>query len=276
MDRIDAHQHFWTTSRDDYGWLTPELGAIYWDFQPNDLRPLLAQTGIGRSILVQAAQSEAETFYLLDLAAQTDFVAGVVGWVDLEAPDAAARVAAMAQRGVIGLRPMVQDIADTAWLLRPSLKSGLDAMVAHDLKFDALVQPRHLSILPDFARLYPKLAVVIDHGAKPNIANAGLQPWADGIGHLTRTTSFCCKLSGLVTEAANGWQPKDLQPFVDVLLDSFGADRLMWGSDWPVLNLASNYQSWHNLSVELLNALSDNDRAQIFGGTAARFYGLNQ
>jgi L-fuconolactonase len=276
MLRIDAHQHFWTTSRHDYGWLTPELGPIYRDFQPNDLQPLLVNAGIDRSLLVQAAQSEAETFYLLDLAARTDFVAGVVGWVDLEAADAAARVAAVAKRGVIGLRPMVQDIADTQWLLRSALKSGLEAMITHDLRFDALVQPRHLSILPEFSQLYPMLQVVIDHGAKPDIAKGNLQPWADAITHVARTTKFYCKLSGLVTEAGPDWQSNDIQPYVNILLDAFGSDRLMWGSDWPVLNLASNYCSWHDVTSELLSGLSDQDRAQIFGGTAARFYGLDQ
>jgi L-fuconolactonase len=276
MRRIDAHQHFWTTSRDDYGWLTPELGPIYRDFQPHDLQPFLAATGVDRTLLVQAAQSEAETLYLLDLAAQTDFVAGVVGWVNLEAADAATRVAAMARRGVIGLRPMVQDIADTEWLLRPALRSGLDAMIAHDLRFDALVQPRHLPILAEFSQLYPMLKVVIDHGAKPDIANGKLQPWADAITHIARNTSFCCKLSGLVTEANHDWQLTDIEPFVRVLITAFGADRLMWGSDWPVLNLAGDYHRWHRVTTELLGGLSTQDRDLIFGGTAAGFYGLDR
>jgi L-fuconolactonase len=274
MARIDAHQHFWTTQRDDYGWLTAELGPIYRDFLPEDLRPLITAAGVDKSIIVQAAESEAETLYLLDLAASADFVAGIVGWVDLEAPNAAERVAYMAQRGVIGLRPMVQDMADTNWLLRPSISAGLEAMIAHNMRFDALVKPRHLAILPAFAKLYPQLKVVIDHGAKPDIAHKALELWASAMMDIGQNTHFFCKLSGLATEAGADWQSADLQPYVGVLLSAFGPSRVMWGSDWPVLNLAGDYARWHSVTTELLSGLSQAERDDIFGGTAARFYGL--
>jgi L-fuconolactonase len=272
--KIDAHQHFWSTARNDYGWLTEELGPIYRDFQPADLRPLIAGAGVDRTILVQAAQSEAETLYLLDIAADTAFVAGVVGWVDLEAEGAAERVAFMVGKGVIGLRPMVQDIDDTEWLLRPALRPAIEAMIAHDLRFDALVQPRHLSILPQFVAAYPGLRVVIDHGAKPDIAHGTFQPWADGMARIARETDACCKLSGLVTEAAADWKPDDLKPFVAHLIACFGPERLIWGSDWPVLNLASDYASWHRLVAEFLSGMSQSEREMIMGGNAARFYGI--
>jgi L-fuconolactonase len=272
--KIDAHQHFWSTARDDYGWLTAELGPIYRDFQPADLKPLIAGAGVDQTILVQAAQSEAETLYLLDIAGQTSFVAGVVGWVDLEAEGAAERVAFMAGKGVIGLRPMVQDIDDTEWLLRPALRPAIEAMIAHDLRFDALVQPRHLSILPQFIAAYPGLRVVIDHGAKPDIANGTFQPWADGMARIARETDAYCKLSGLVTEAAADWTLDDLKPFVAHLIACFGPERLIWGSDWPVLNLASDYASWHRLVGEFLSGMSQSEREMIMGGNAARFYGI--
>jgi L-fuconolactonase len=271
---IDAHQHFWSTARDDYGWLTAELRPIYRDFQPADLAPLIAEAGVNKTILVQAAQSEAETLYLLDIAAQTDFVAGVVGWVDLEAENAAERVGFMADKGVLGLRPMVQDIPETEWLLRPALRPAIEAMVAHDLRFDALVQPRHLPTLLQFMAAYPGLKVVIDHGAKPDIANAMFQPWADGMAKIAQETNACCKLSGLVTEAAADWKPDDLKPFVAHLIDCFGPERLIWGSDWPVLNLAGDYAGWQILVSEFLNAVGQTERDAIMGGNAARFYGI--
>jgi L-fuconolactonase len=272
--KIDAHQHFWSTARDDYGWLTAELGPIYRDFQPADLNPLIASAGVDRTILVQAAQSEAETLYLLDIAAQTSFVAGVVGWVDLEAEGAAERVAFMAGKGAIGLRPMVQDIADTDWLLRPALRPAMEAMIAHDLRFDALVQPRHLPLLPPFIAAYPGLKVVIDHGAKPDIARGTFQPWADDMARIARETDAYCKLSGLVTEATADWTPDDLKPFVAHLIECFGSERLIWGSDWPVLNLASDYASWHGLVGEFLSGMDQAARDAIMGCNAARFYGI--
>jgi L-fuconolactonase len=271
---IDAHQHFWSTERTDYGWLTAELGPIYRDFQPVDLKPLLAAAGVHKTILVQAAQSEAETLYLLEIASQTAFVAGVVGWVDLEADNAADRVGFMAGKSVLGLRPMVQDIADTEWLLRPALRPAIQAMITHDLCFDALIQPRHLTLLPQFIAAYPGLKLVIDHGAKPDIANAAFQPWADDMARIASETNACCKLSGLVTEAAANWTPDDLKPFVAHLIKCFGPQRLIWGSDWPVLNLASDYAGWHMLVDEFLNGMNQAERDAIMGGNAARFYGI--
>lgn len=275
--RIDAHQHFWTTFRDDYGWLTPELGIIYRNFLPQDLQPLLVANGIARTIVVQAAPSEAETFYLLDIAAECEFVAGVVGWVDFEADDSAERIAAMAHRGgIVGLRPMVQDIDDTQWLLRPSLQPAFDAMIAHGLRFDALIQPRHLPVMRNFVAQYPELQMVIDHGAKPDIATGALQPWADEILALAQGSNIYCKLSGLLTEAAPGASVEDLKPFVDVLLHAFSPERLIWGSDWPVLNLVTDYAAWRQMTDVLLADLSADDRASIRGGNAARFYGISE
>ncbi len=283
---IDAHHHFWSIARSDYGWLTSELSAIYRDFGPEDLGPLLADAGIGRTILVQAAASEAETDYLLAIAARTDFVAGVVGWVDLARRDAPDRVAALAARpGLVGLRPMLQSIDDTDWLLRDDVARGIAAMVAHGLRFDALVQPRHLPMLDRFAADWPALPIVIDHGAKPAIA-AGMKaagmatadimaPWARDMAGVARHANVHCKLSGLATEAGAGWQAADLAPYVTVLLDAFGPARLLWGSDWPVLNLAGDYAGWAAMRATLLSGLDAADRTAIEGGNAARFYGIN-
>jgi L-fuconolactonase len=274
--QIDAHQHFWRVGRGDYGWLTPDAHpAICRDFGPDDLAPLLAGAGVTRTVLVQAAPTERETEFLLAIAHATPFVAGVVGWADFEAPDAADRIHAMAaDKALLGLRPMLQDLDDDAWIARPDLAPALDAMTGAGLRFDALVTPRHLPHLARFLASRPDLKVVIDHGAKPNIAASALTGWADAIRAVASDTGAVCKLSGLVTEAGDGWSGERLKPYVDVLLGAFGPARLMWGSDWPVVNEAGGYMAWRATAEALTAHLSDADRALIFGGTAAAFYGV--
>lgn len=272
--RIDAHQHFWRPARGDYGWLEHAPAAIVRDFMPDDLAPLLAARAIDRTILVQAAPSEAETDFLLGLAAQTGFVAGVVGWIDFEAPDAAERARAAAARPrLLGLRPMVQDIADAGWMARADLDPVFDAIVETGLRFDALVRPANLAALGRRIARHPGLRVVIDHGAKPDIAGGELAGWREAMRVLAATGAYC-KLSGLATEAAPGWRPADLQPYADVLIEAFGPSRLMWGSDWPVLNLNGDYPGWSDAADALLAGLSAEDRACVRGGTAAEFYGV--
>jgi L-fuconolactonase len=275
--RIDSHQHFWLLSRGDYGWLTSDLAAIHRDHAPADLEPLLKTAHIDRTVLVQAAPTVAETDFLLRLAESTPFVAGVVGWVDFEADDAAHRIAALAAReNLVGLRPMIQDIVDDRWMLSAAIRPAVEAMADEGLTFDALIGPRHIPILGEFAALYPALDIVIDHAAKPDIAAGGLGDWARDIRKLAAETRLVCKLSGLVTEAAPGWSAQTLRPYVDVLVDAFGADRLMWGSDWPVLNLNGDYAAWMATAEQLLAGLSDTEREAIFGGTASVFYGLDR
>jgi L-fuconolactonase len=275
--QIDAHQHFWRLSRGDYGWLTPQLQPIHRDFDPGDLGPLIAAAGVERTVLVQAAPSEAETSFLLQLAEQAPFVAGVVGWVDFAAPDAAHRIAALAARPkLVGLRPMIQDMADDRWMLREAISPALHAMADEGLTFDALVLPRHLKILGEFARRYPGLDIVIDHAAKPDIAAGALDDWARDIRAIAGETRLVCKLSGLITEAGPSWSAERLKPYVDVLVEAFGADRLMWGSDWPVVNLAGSYAGWRVAAETLLADRSDDERGAIFGQTACVFYGLDR
>jgi L-fuconolactonase len=275
--QIDAHQHFWRLSRGDYAWLSPALERIHRDFGPDDLRPLLAGAGVVRTVLVQAAPTLAETDFLLDLAADEPFVAGVVGWVDFEAPDAAHRIAALAARPkLVGLRPMIQDLPDDRWMLSEAIAPALHAMADEGLTFDALVFPRHVPVLREFARRYPALDIVIDHGAKPDIASAGLADWAREIRVVADETRLVCKLSGLVTEAGPDWDIETLRPYVEVLVKAFGADRLMWGSDWPVVNLAGSYGTWRGAAEALLADLSDGEREAIFGHTAGVFYGLDR
>jgi L-fuconolactonase len=273
MMQVDAHHHVWQLSRGGYDWLTPEL-SIHRDYGLHDLRPHLGE--IGATILVQAAPQDAETAFMLDTARQSNgLVRGVVGWTDLMATDAPSRVATLARDPLLkGLRPMLQSIDDTDWLLRPAVQPGLTAIAANGLRFDALVQPRHLQVLLKLAKAHPELRVVVDHAAKPAIAAGRFQPWADDIARLARETSFSCKLSGLVTEAAPHWQSSDLRPYVDHLVQCFGPQRLMWGSDWPVVELRGGYRRWHSAAVGLLSGLSPVDRDAVLGGTASRFYGL--
>jgi L-fuconolactonase len=270
---IDSHQHYWRLARGDYSWLTRKLGPIYRDFEPDDMAALLQATGVERTIAVQAAPTEAETQYLLALAKKTHSIAGVVGWTDFDSPDASRRIAAMARnRLLVGLRPMIHDIADPDWMLSSAVSKALSAMQRKGLVFDALVRPPHLSRLLVLADRCPDLAIVIDHCAKPQIRDGVIEPWASDMAALARRANVHIKLSGLVTEATTGWKIHDLAPYVRHVLKSFGPDRVLWGSDWPVLNLASDYAQWVAVSKQLLKGLSADDLAAIMGGNAERVY----
>jgi L-fuconolactonase len=273
---VDSHQHFWRLDRGDYGWLTAEAHpAIHRDFLPADIGLFLRRCRIDKTVLVQAAPTEAETDFLLDLAEATPYVAGVVGWADFEAKDAPDRIAAMAERkSLLGLRPMLQDLPDEAWILRPDVQPAIDAMEQAGLRFDALVLPRHLPHLARFLAARPDLSVVIDHAAKPDIAGGAMEPWASQMRAIARDTQALCKVSGLATEAGPGWTVATLRPFVEVLFEAFGAERLMWGSDWPVLLEAGDYVRWVATANELAAVLPPADRGKLFGQTAAAFYGI--
>jgi L-fuconolactonase len=275
--RIDAHQHFWTLARGDYGWLTEKLTPIYRDFGPPDLQPHLKRHNIARTILVQAAPTIAETHFMLDLAQKTPFVAGVVGWADFEAPHAADTIAKVARNVLlVGLRPMVHDIADDDWLLRDDLVPAFEALIDHGLVFDALVRPRHLPRLLKLIERHPGLSVVVDHAAKPDIREQLFDPWHADLADVATHSSVVCKLSGLVTEAPNDWTRDDLRPYVEHLLYIFGPERLLFGSDWPVVNLAADYDRWFEAALSLLADLTDSEREAVLGGNAERIYLRNR
>jgi len=275
--RIDGHQHFWTTQRDDYGWLTPELELLYKDFGPEDLQPLLDQAGVDHTVLVQAAVTTDETRYLLAIAEHHSMVAGVVGWVDMDSPTKAIEALDefVQHSKFVGIRPMIQDIEDPAWIDRPELGNVLDALVEKNVCFDALVRSVHLPFLLSCLTRHPELRVVVDHGAKPNIAGGEWQPWADGIAAIANQTSAYCKVSGMITEANSSQTYADVMPYLDHLLEVFGPERLIWGSDWPVLNLAGDYAGWYAASSERLNRLAVQDQENILGRNAIRFYSLS-
>jgi L-fuconolactonase len=274
---IDAHQHFWDLARADYGWLTPDAGVLYRNYLPHDLAGTLRDNGVSATVLVQAAATEAETHYLLQLAEAHAFVAGVVGWVDFESPDAPRRIASLAVAAgtkLKGLRPMIQDMADCSWIKRATLDAAFEAMIAHDLVFDALVKPKHLSALRERLLRHPKLRAVLDHAGKPDIAHGDIDSWASDIQRLARDTSSSCKLSGLLTEAGGRNSADDLAPFVAHIFSSFGPQRVIWGSDWPVLNRVSGYAQWLELSRSLVERFAAGHAADVLAHSARRLYRL--
>lgn len=278
---IDSHQHFWKLDRGDYAWLHPEEHApIYRDFFADDLRPELkaagmGEAGIGETVLVQATDTLAETHYLLELAGATDFVSGVVGWVDMESAQVESTLETLAQDKFFrGIRPMLTDIPDPDWMLRESLTPALNALAYMGLTFDALVKPPHLRNLLKLLGRHPNLKAVIDHGAKPYIKAKDFDGWAGDMEKLARETQVFCKLSGLLTEAGDNWTPDDFTPYIDHLFKCFGVQHLMFGSDWPVANLGGGYASWWKIIQPYLRGLSQQDQARLMGGTAAAFYGI--
>lgn len=275
--QIDAHHHFWQISRGDYDWMTDEVADIRHDILPQDLAPHLAKHGITGTVVVQAAASVAETEFLLGLAETCDFIRGVVGWVDLEATDAPHVFDRLQTSPKLkGLRLTLQDIEKTDWILSPAVGVNLAAMATRGLRLDALIQPRHLQVMAQVARALPDLQIVVDHCAKPVIsggADAG-DLWRSGMAQLAEQPNVWCKISGLANEAGPEWSAAPLQPVVDHVVRHFGADRLMWGSDWPVLNLVGDYAAWRGVSAQLFEGRSPSERDAIFGGTACKFYQL--
>ena len=271
---IDSHQHFWRLERGDYGWLTPAAGSIYRDCLPEHLAPKLARTGVTATVLVQAAPTIEETRYLLRLAHDHAFIAGVVGWVDFESLSVADDIAELASNTkLVGLRPMIQDIPAVEWMLTPELTPAYTAMIEHGLVFDALVTPEHLPVLMRLRDRHPNLSMVLDHGAKPRLRSGDVAGWRRDIAELAESTDIVCKLSGLVT-AAGSCEWRTLAPCVDHLLETFGPARLMWGSDWPVCELVCTYEQWHSTTFQLLANVDAHDQAMILSQTARNTYDI--
>lgn len=269
--KIDSHHHFWSPARGDYGWMSGAgLEHLRKPFLPPDLEPHLKMFGIDRTVLVQAAPTVNETEYLLGVADATDFVGKVVGWIDFENHDDLKHLQRLANHSKFsGVRPMIQDLPDTNWMHRKDVAWAFDAIIDLDLTFDALGFPVHIEPFQRLFDRYPTMRTVIDHGMKPRIGEAEFTDWATGMHQLAETTPAFCKLSGLATEANPGWSVANLASYARHIIKSFGASRVMWGSDWPVLEMNGSYPSWHNaaqLCVE--NAEKD----YVFGRTAGEFY----
>ncbi len=245
---IDTHQHFWRLSRGGYDWMPKDLPVLYRDYEPTDLEPLLTACGVTGTIAVQADDNEDETRFLLSLADDHRWLLGVVGWVDLQSEMAPARIETLARHPkFLGVRPMIQDIDDIDWMLRPELAPGLAMLRDLDLTFDALILQKHLPNLARFQTLYPDLRIVIDHCAKPEFQPGRFDDWADGMSRAAASPNTFCKVSGLLTEAGPGAGLLDVAPYIDHVTEAFGPSRLLFGSDWPVLNLAGDYVSWHGM-----------------------------
>lgn len=270
---VDAHQHFWNPARGDYGWLTPDM-PIHRVYGTDDLRPLLQQTGVDATILVQAAPSTAETDYMLAIARRTPWVLGVVGWIDLAAPDAPAQILARAADPLfLGVRPMLQDIAQPDWILRAELEPALNAIAAEGLVFDALVKSHQVGVIAELAGRHPQLSIVLDHAAKPRLGDEqAMAAWRDAMAGLALLPNVTCKLSGLLTELQPGAGVSDVMAAAGFLYDLFGDGRLIWGSDWPVLTLAGDYQEWFELARQAIAAQQSSAVRAVMGGNAVRIY----
>ena len=273
---IDSHQHFWQVGRFDYPWMTSDLGVLYRDYLPADLAPILRSKGVEKTVLVQASNSVAESRWLLNLADDNSFIAGIVGWVDLMSPDVESQLDELTVHPKFkGVRHLVESEPQDDWLIQPAVLSGLRRLATYGLSYDLLVHTRHLKYVPQVAESYPNLALVIDHLAKPPIAKSEIREWSEALKPLASYPNIYCKMSGLVTEANwTSWQTNDLRPYVEFALESFGVDRLMFGSDYPVCLLAGSYDRVLESFQEILNSLSAADREKIFSKNAANFYWL--
>ena len=275
--RIDAHQHYWNPARGDYDWMPMDNEILARPYSPADLTPHLEANGVARTVIVQAAATVEETEYMLGIADASPSVAGVVGWVDFEDPSHARHLERLARHPkFLGVRPMIQDIPDDNWMLRDDVQWAYEALIAHDLAFDALGFPRHMENFLTLLTRHRDMRVVIDHCMKPQIrthSEDSFAHWAEGMARLAGETSAFCKFSGLVTES-DGWSLDAMRPYAEHLLDVFGPSRMMWGSDWPVCRLEASYDEWFAAAQALTAHLSDGDREAIFGGTAATFYRL--
>jgi L-fuconolactonase len=275
MMRIDSHQHFWSVARGDYGWLTPDKGILYQDYLPSRLKPELEKVNIDRTILVQAAPTLEETEFLLGLNDKHDFIAGVVGWIDLDSEmfkDHYYRLRECA--GFVGIRPMLQDLADD-WILRPLVMKNLKFLMDENFPVDLQVRSRHLPYILRLLTELPDLRAVIDHAAKPPIAQGVMEPWKEHMAQIGKHKNIMCKLSGLVNEAGitAGRKSDILKPYVQHVVEAFGTQSIMYGSDWPVCLLADQYEDvYRTLLYTLPEIISESELSDVFGGNAARFY----
>src|SRR5213082_35612 len=273
--RLDSHQHFWSYDARQYPWI-PKGSALQRDWLPNDLAPLLARAGLDRCMAVQARQTVEESRWLLTLADHAPIVKGVVGWVDLRSDKVEEQLAELSQHPkFVGVRHLVQDEPDDLFMVRREFLRGIAKLKQFNLTYDILIFPKQLAAAIDLARSFPDQPFVLDHIAKPCIKERSLSPWRELIRELARSPHVFCKVSGMITEADRAnWKPSDFKPYLDVVFEAFGEDRLMFGSDWPVCLLAGSYEKVFGLVDEYARQLTSAARARFFGPNAARFYGV--
>ncbi|MEK4073252.1 amidohydrolase family protein [Paenibacillus sp. FSL M7-0656] len=275
--KLDAHQHFWEYNAAEYGWIGEEMKAIRQSFLPEDLEPLLVQSGLDGCIAVQARQSLTETEWLLQLADQHECIKGVVGWVDLCSDEVRNQLELFASNPYLkGVRHVIQDEPDLKYVLREDFQRGISLLKEYDLAYDLLVSKEQLPYAVELVKAFPEQRFVLDHLAKPDIKSGILSPWKEALESLAAQPNAYCKLSGMVTEAdwAN-WTPKDFTDYLNIAIEAFGAERLMFGSDWPVSNVSAPYSEVFGLIISHINGLPILDQQMILGGTCATFYQIS-
>jgi L-fucono-1,5-lactonase len=273
---IDAHQHFWMYSPAEYGWIDDSMAALRRNFLPDDLNPELESAGFHGSVAVQARQTLEETRWLLDLAERFPWILGVVGWVDLRSSDVRSQLKVLAQNPkLVGIRHVVQSEPDDRYMLQPDFLRGIAVLEEFDLAYDILIYTKHLSVAAEFVERFPRQRFVLDHLAKPPIKGDNIDSWAQGISQLAAFPNVFCKLSGLVTEADwQHWECEQITPFLDVAFESFGPDRLMIGSDWPVCLVAASYARSVDVVKSYLVQKNPECQDRVLGGNAQRFWRL--
>ncbi|MEQ1858844.1 MAG: amidohydrolase family protein [Chthoniobacteraceae bacterium] len=273
--RLDSHQHFWSYDAAQYPWI-PQGSPLHRDWLPDDLAPLLAAAGLDGCIAVQARQTVEESRWLLTLADHAPIIRGVVGWVDLRSERVEEQLAEFAPHAKFrGVRHVVQDEPDDQFMLGADFLRGIGKLKAFGLAYDILIFPKQLPAAIELARRFPEQPFVLDHIAKPLIKDGTVEPWAAQIRELAKSPNVMCKVSGMVTEARHGaWRAEDFRPYLDVVLEAFGVERLMFGSDWPVCLLSGSYPETFGLVHDYAAHLDPAQQAALFGGNAARFYGI--
>jgi L-fuconolactonase len=273
---IDAHQHFWIYNAPEYDWIDDSMAALRRDFLPDNLKIELNHGGFHGSVAVQARQTTEETRWLLDLAERSPWILGVVGWVDLQSPEIRSQLKVLSRNPkLVGVRHVVQSEPDDRFLLRPDFLRGISALEEFDLAYDILIYTRHLPVAAEFVKRFPRQRFVLDHLAKPPIKSGKIDPWAAGIKRLAESPNVFCKLSGLVTEADwQHWEPRQIVPFLDVAFESFGSDRLMIGSDWPVCLAVASYARAIEVVRNYLLKHKPDCREGVLGANAQRFWRL--
>ena len=274
--RVDAHQHFWRFNSDEYDWIDDSMSVLRRDFLPADLQAELQRSGLDGAVAVQARQTLEETKWLLQLAASSPFVLGVVGWVDLQSPYVRTQLEQLAANPkLVGIRHVVQSEPDDRFLVQPAFLRGIAALEEFGLAYDILIYPRHLPVASEFVQRFPRQRFVLDHLAKPLIKSGSLQPWSSDLRNLARFPNVYCKLSGMVTEADwRNWKPQDIKPYLDVAMECFGPERLMIGSDWPVCTVAASYTEVMNVVSDYLSGYPQAVRNAVLGGNAVKFWNL--
>jgi len=276
MTIIDTHQHYWKYDPVNYAWINDDMAVIRQDFLPADLQPVLAANGVAASIAVQADQTEQETDWLLQLADENPFIAGVVGWVDLRSPQLAERLQHYAQFSKLkGFRHVLQG-EEPSFMLQSSFVNGIAQLQAHGFAYDILIFPQHLPAALQLVQQFPEQRFVIDHLAKPYIKQGLIGEWASGMKALAAHTNVYCKISGMVTEADwRKWSAADLHPYIDTVVQAFGTNRCMFGSDWPVCLVAAAYDKWLQTVQDFFAGFSTEEQAMVFGGNAKHFYQID-